>query len=1094
MKSVSIFLFVYFYMVAAFAQVDARLFRYPDVSATQISFVYGGDIWLAPKTGGTATRITSSTGEESFPRFSPDGKTLAFTATYRGNADVYTIPVTGGMPTRLTWHAMTDRVIDWHPDGNQILMASQRETNVGSVNQFYLLNKKGGLPEKLPIPYGELGSFSPDGGSIAYVSRITENYPFKRYRGGLASDVVIFDLKKMTAENITKNTATDGKPAWYKNKIYYVSDIGKNMRRNIWVYDIASKNRSQITDFDKVDINHMSAGPDDLVFEAGGKLYLMNLSTNKYAEVKINVISDFASLMPRPENVANRMITADISPDAKRVVVEARGELFSIPAENGPVMNLTNNSGAFDQNPAWSPNGKWIAYWSDQSGEYEIWLQDQQTGTSKKLTNFGKGMGWQLFWSPDSKKLAFINYLQEIKVLTVSSGDIITIDKTDFLPYPALTGFRLSWSSDNNWIAYSKGIENLNSAIYIYDLTNKKLHQLTAGYYNDADPVFDPGGKYLFFQTDRRLQPLYSNIDATWIYPNTTQIAYASLDSTVKSLLVARNDEVKITADTVAAAKPVTTDKSSAPSPATTPAVKAISVKPDNFEARVQVLPVQSGNYGPMAAIEGKLLYQRFPNSGSNGEQPGLFIYDMEKREEKTVMSNVNSYAVSKDGKSVLVMQGNNLGIIKPAPDQKIEKPLRTSAMEMTLIPKEEWNQLFNDTWRRYRDFFYDPAMQQVDWNDVRKQYSALMENAITRWDVLNIQQEMIAELSAGHTYARTGDIELASNRGHGFLGIDWELANGAYRIKRIVRPAAWDNEVRSPFDVTGVNVKEGDYILSVNGKPVDASIDPYASFEGMAGRTVMLKVNNQPNLAGAREVLIETLTTGQERRLRHLEWIEGNRKKVETLSNGDLGYMYMPNTGGDGQTELMRQFYAQVDKKGFIIDERFNAGGQLGDRFIEMLNRTNLYNIAWRNAGVSRVPGKGNDGPKAMLINGWAGSGGDAFPWAFKTMNLGPIIGERTLGILVGPATGHDLIDGGGITVPDARLYGPDGKWFWEGEGVSPTIEVWDDPAQLAKGIDPQLIRAVEEVKKLVKEKPRKLAPKPAFEDRSAGGIKNKE
>jgi tricorn protease len=1093
MKFVLFLFLICFNMVPVSAQVDARLFRYPDVSATQISFVYGGDIWLAPKAGGNAIRITSSTGEESFPRFSPDGKTLAFTATYRGNADVYTMPVTGGMPLRLTWHAMTDRVIDWHPDGNQILMASQRENNVGSVNQLYLLNKKGGLPEKLPIPYGELGSFSPDGGSIAYVSRITENYPFKRYRGGLASDVVIFDLKKMTAENITKNTATDGKPVWHKNKIYYISDIDKNKRRNIWVYDITSKNKTQLTDFDKADINHMSSGPDDLVFEAGGKLYLLNLSTNKYAEIKISVVSDFATLMPRPENVSNRMITADISPDAKRVVVEARGELFSIPAENGPLLNLTNSSGAFDQNPAWSPNGKSIAYWSDQSGEYEIWLQDQQTGTSKKLTNFGKGMGWQLFWSPDSKKLAYINYLQEIQVLSVSTGDVITVDKTSLLNYSALRGFRLSWSSDNNWIAFSKQVENLNSAIYVFGLADKKLHQLTAGYYNDADPVFDPGGKYLFFQTDRRLQPLYSGLDATWIYPNTTQIAYASLDPSAKSLLVARNDEVKITADTTATPKPAAPDKAAA---SATPAssVKSITVKPDNFEARVQVLPVQAGNYGAMASLEGKLLYHRLPNSGSTGEQPGLFMYDIEKREEKRVMANVNGYAVSKDGKSILVMQGSSLGIIKPAPDQKMEKPLRTSSMEMTLNPKEEWNQLFNDTWRRYRDFFYDPAMQQVDWNVVKKQYSALMEDAITRWDVTNIQQEMIAELSAGHTYARTGDMEQGSNRGHGFLGIDWELANGAYRIKRIVKPAAWDNEVRSPFDVTGVNVKEGEYILAVNGKPVDAAIDPYASLEGMAGSTVMLKVNSQPNLTGARDVLIETLTTGQERRLRHLEWIEGNRKKVEALSNGDLGYMYMPNTGGDGQTELMRQFYAQVDKKGFIIDERFNAGGQLGDRFIEMLNRPNLYNIAWRNAGISRIPGKGNDGPKAMLINGWAGSGGDAFPWAFKTMNMGPIIGERTLGILVGPATGHNLIDGGSITVPDARLYGPDGKWFWEGEGVPPTIEVWDDPAQLAKGNDPQLIRAVEEVKKLVKEKPRKLAPKPAFEDRSAGGMKNKE
>jgi tricorn protease len=413
--------------------------------------------------------------------------------------------------------------------------------------------------------------------------------------------------------------------------------------------------------------------------------------------------------------------------------------------------------------------------------------------------------------------------------------------------------------------------------------------------------------------------------------------------------------------------------------------------------------------------------------------------------------------------------------------------------MEMTLDPKKEWDQIFQDTWRRYRDFFYDPAMQQVNWEQMRKQYGSLMEHAITRWDVTNIQAEMIAELAAGHTYARLGDVESASNRGHGFLGIDWELSNGAYRIKRIVRPASWDHEVRSPFDVTGVNVKEGDYILSVNGRPVDMDKEPYAAFDGLSGSSVLLKVNSQPSMAGARDVLVETLTAGQERRLRHLEWIEANRKTVDEQSKGTIGYMYMPNTGGDGQTELMRQFYAQVDKEGFIIDERFNAGGQLGDRFLEMLNRSNLYNIAWRNAGVSRIPGKGNDGPKAMLINGQAGSGGDAFPWGFKTMNMGPIIGERTLGILVGPATGHNLIDGGGITVPDARLYGPDGKWFAEGVGVTPTIEVWDDPAQLARGNDPQLIRAVEEVKKLIQQKPRKLAPKPAFENRTAEGLKDR-
>ena len=1072
----------------SFSQVDARLFRYPDVSATHISFVYGGDIWIASKAGGTANRLTSSTGEESFPRFSPDGKTLAFSATYDGNTDVYTMPVTGGVPVRLTWHAGPDRVVDWHPDGTRVLFASGRESGTPAYRQLYLVGTKGGLPEKLAVPYGELASYSPDGGSLAYVTKITENYPFKRIRSGLASDVYVYDLKKGTAENITKTDATEGKPVWVKNNIYYIGDNGSDTRRNIWKYDTDKKTHKQLTQFSSIDINHMSAGPDELVFEAGGRLNLLTLATNKYAEVKINVVADIATLMPRTVNVGSIISGFDLSSDAKRSVFEARGELFSIPAENGVIINLTNTSGAYERYPTWSPNNRWLAYWSDESGEWNIHLRDNTNNTAKKITSFNKGMGWNLFWSPDSKKIAYINDLQEIKVLTIANGELITLDKTTALPYNGLQGFVLNWSPNSKWVVYAKGVANTNNALYVYSVDQKKVYKATTGYYNDDNPVFDPTGKYIFFTTNRSFTPSYSNFDNTWIYPNSTQVAVTTLDAATPSLLFAKNDDVKI--DTSATAeKAAIADTSKKAKPVSVAATG--NPDPETLEGRMELLPVPAGNIGNLYAVEGKLMYQRNTNTGAEPGPPSLYVYDIDKREEKLLLAGATAYAVSRDGKNILARDARGFGIVKPAADQKMDKLLRTAEMEMVLQPKEEWKQLFNDTWRRYRDFFYDPGMHQVDWNNIRNSYSTLLNDAITRWDVLNIQQEMISELSAGHTYANGGDLEQGKNRPSGLLGIDWAVDNGAYKVKKIVRAGKWDHEVRSPFDRTGIAVKEGDYILSVNGRPLDVALDPYAMFEGLSGTAVALRVNSKPTLQGAREVVVKTMTSAEDARLRHLEWIEGNRKKVEELSGGQLGYMYMPNTGTLGQTELMRQFYAQIDKAGFVIDERFNAGGQLGDRFIEMLNRPVVYNIAWRNADVTRSPQKGNDAPKVMLINGWAGSGGDAFPWAFQQLNMGPIIGERTLGILVGPATGHRLIDGGGITVPDARLYGADGKWFAEGYGIKPDIQVWDDPAQLSKGTDPQLVRAVQEVMKLVKEKPRVIPGRPAFEDRSAKGMK---
>lgn len=1079
-----------------YGQISAKLMRYMDVSDTQITFVYGGDIWVMPKTGGTAIQVTHSPGEESWPRFSPDGKSIAYTASYNGNQDVYVISALGGVPTRITYQSHADRMVDWHPDGEHILFASARESGIRRIRQFYQVHKNGGFPEKLKVPYGELASYSPDGNHLAYITKITENYPFKRYRGGLASDIIIYDLKNNTAENITNNHANDGKPAWAGDKIYFLSDQAENMRLNIWAYDTKTKTSSQITHIDDFDISFMSAGSLDIVFEAGGVLYLMDLSSHQYQPVTVNIVSDLSVEMPRSEDVSKRISNMTAAPEGKRVVFEARGELFNVPAKEGYTLNMTKSSGAYDHDPAWSPDGKHIAYWSDRSGEYEIYLQDSDGNLEpQKLTSRKKGFGYCLFWSPNSKKLAFIDETNDISILDVESGMVTVAGNTKWnVGHGGRFGYTIAWSPDSRWIAFTQRLDNANNAIFLYDVENRQSHQATSGFFEDSDPVFSIDGKYLFYLTNRSLSAAYSDMgDGTWVYPNSTQIASLSLMKNVSSLLHPKNDELKKEEKKEEKKdKNGEKDKKEKKAPEDSASVP-VEVDFDNLEARLVLLPPKAGNIGGLIPFEGKLVYLRFPNTGSGERAASLIYYDLEKREEETIISDVDDAVVTADGKFLLVKSKGKYGIIKPAPKQKIEKPIPTDGLVMDLVPREEWRQIFVDTWRRHRDFFYDPNMHQVDWAALRDRYGALIEDARTRWDVSNIQSNLAAELSAGHTYTFGGDAESVPRRETGYLGIDWELNNNLYRIKRIVTPAVWDTEVRSPFDQPGVDVKAGDYILSVNSVTLDPGKDPYASFEGLSGKTVSLAISRSGRKEDSKQHVIKCLTQGEEANLRYLEWIENNRKMVDELSDGQLGYVYMSNTAGRGQRELVRMYYGQLDKKGFIIDERFNGGGQLADRFLELLQRPVVYNLHWRHGKDHTQPIKTNTGPLGMLINGWAGSGGDGLPWAFQELKAGPIVGERTLGILVGPATGHRLIDGGGITVPGARLYDNDGHWFWEGEGVSPDFEVWDDPNILVQGRDPQMEKVVEEVLKLLKANPPKMTPAPPLEDRTAKGLKKK-
>jgi tricorn protease len=1085
MKKVFITCFVSFVVCLNLpAQIDAGLFRYPDVSQTQIVFTYANDLWIVAKEGGTAIKLSSPAGVESFPKFSPDGKTIAFTGNYDGNQDVYAMPASGGVPLRLTQHGLPDRVVDWTPDGKRILFASGREAGRERFNQFFTIAAIGGPAEKLPLAYAEFGSYSEDGKQMALTFRTQVFRNWKRYRGGWNADIHIFNLKDMSSENISATSeAADELPMWHKNSIYFLSDRGPEVRMNLWRYDLGKKTFEQLTKFKDYDAHFPSMGGDDIVFEAGGKLYLYNLSSQQLKEVKVTVITDKASLKPMSENTDRYIQHTSISADGNRVLIEARGEIFSVPAENGFLKNLTRSSGIAERYPAWSPDGTTLAYWSDQSGEYELWtMEPGKENSAKKLTNYGPGFRYYLFWSPDSKKLAFIDKAMRIKVYDLSNGQTYDVDKGLRMSHGNLENFSCNWSPDSRWLTYSRDIENYHTAIFIYDMQNKKLQQATSGYYGSFSPVFDADGKYLYLLTRQNFQPTYSSIDNTWIYPNSAQPAIISLKKSTPSLLSPKNDKVEIKKEET----PDTAKKKDvAAAPATKPKVTPVEIDFDGFEARLTILPVKAGNYANINSVKGKIIYQTFPNTGAGDGKSAIKFFDIEKREEKTILEDAGRYWLAADGKKLLVQRGNTWAVIKPEESQKFEKPLRTGEMTMIVNPVQEWKQLFMDTWRLERDYFYDAGMHGVDWNLVKERYLKMLDGAMSREEVNFVLGEMIGELNASHTYRSGGDEEQTKTDPVGYIGVNWEADGNFYKIKQIIKPAAWDAEVRSPLDMPGVDIKEGNYILAVNGIPLTTEQEPFAAFQGLANKPVEITYNSTASWTGAKTVVVQTMS--DEGRLRNLAWIESNRKRVEEASNGDVGYIYVPSTGVDGQNELIRQFNAQWDKKALVIDERFNSGGQIPDRFIEVLNRTPLAFWAIRDGEEWPWPPYAHFGPKVMLMNGWSGSGGDAFPDYFKKKNLGPLIGTRTWGGLIGISGVPTLIDGGSITSPTFRMYNPDGTWFKEGHGVDPDIEVPEDLTAMAKGTDPQLEKAITEVKDEIKKKGFTRPKAPKVESRKA-------
>jgi len=1086
--------------------VDARLMRDPAVSETQIAFVYAGDIWIVAKIGGTAQRLSSPGGEESAPRFSPDGRRIAFTGNYDGNSDIYVIDVLGGLLTRVTHHPAPDRMLAWYPDGAKILYASSMQSGSRRFNQLQSVSALGGLPEKLPLPFAEMAALADDAERVAFTFTRRQG-SWSRYRGGTAPDIWLFNLRTLESRNLTLNAATDDAPMWHGDGLYFLSDRGVSKRFNLWFYSLVDETIRQITHFEKVDVRSASIGPLDIVFEANGRLHVLNLDSQEHHIVEVDVVTDLSTLKPLVIGVGKLIEDVAVSPSGKRVVASARGELFSVPEEHGPIINLTQSSGVAERYPALSPDGKSLAYWTDRDGEYQLAVRPAAApGNERIVTSLGPGYRYHLSWSPDSERVAFIDEKQQIWICRLEDSNLMEVDQARSWLHGSLQvslqDFRPNWLSDSRWLTWSRLLDNGNAAVFVFDTTSGEKHQITAGFYSDHDPVFDPGGDYLFYLTEREMSAVYGSLDQEmWTYVNSTRIAALPLKPHTASPLSLRNDieeaseegaeddskesqesadqtdeetsEIEDTSEDGSNSKTDGQDEGDAddlPEP--------VEIEFEEMERRLVILPPRAGNYRGLSVTEKALFYLRNPNTGEHESKSDLLLFDFDERKEEKVLEDVNQFTLSSNLERILIRRQQQYVIVDAKKGQEFEKPLRTAKIEMRVDPRSEWQQMFSDSWRLYRDFFYDEALHGIDWTALRGQYSRLLQDAVTRWDVNHVIGGLISEVNASHVRLGGGDTEDSRSLNVGMLGVDWALDQDAYRIREIIRGASWDATTRSPVDQPGIEIAEGDYVLAVNYQTLVSTTDPWASFAGLANQTVSLSVNSSPTLDGAREVLVKTMSWSSEAGLRHLAWVEANRKRVEEGSNGKVGYIYMPNTSDAGQDNLMRQFKAQQDLPALIIDERFNAGGKLANRFLELLDRKPFAYLATRFGPDDRSPAVAHFGPQVMLINGWAGSGGDALPWYFKTAGRGPVIGVRTWGGLVGPAVGHRLIDGGSISVPPMRLYDPSGVWFTEGHGVDPDIEVPEDPSALARGTDTQLERAIQEALRLLDEPGRFLVP----------------
>jgi tricorn protease len=1066
---------------------DARLLRFPDINKNLIAFVYAGDIWSVNSSGGDAHRLTSHSGLELFPKISPDGKWIAFSGEYSGNRQIYVIPSIGGLPRQLTWYnsvgIMPPRggydhvVLDWTPDSKQILIRANR-TSFGDRNgKYFLVSLDGGFEKSLPIVNGGFGVLSPDASSIVFTPVDREFRNWKRYKGGRASDLWIYNLKDNTSEQITNFEGTDQLPTWSGKDIYFASD--RDLKLNIWKYSTVTRETKQITQHKEFDVMWPSGNGDHLVYENGGFIYNLNLQSGQTERLKVNINFDNPNLIPYYKNVADNIHSFSLSPTGKRALFDARGDIFTVPAENGITENLTESQGVREIYPAWSPDGKYISYYSDLTGEYELYLLENKKGAKPRQVTFNSS-AWKYepIWSPDNRYLLFSDRTLKLRMVEASTGKITDIDH-------ATTNELRSYnfSPDSRWITYPKEGSNQKSAIWVYEISTGKKQQVTNGTFSDDNPVFSLCGNYLFFASNRDYNLSFSDFEFDYNYNNATRLYAISLTQKSPKIFKDKNDIEPVKEEKISASPPGSAGdkkkKNNAPDSSSI-AKKEVKVEIDfdGINNRIAALPGEAGNYRIVGAADGGLIY-------INDRK--LMRFNLTNEENEEILDKVMTASLSSDGKMAIYRTGNDYGILKISPGQKSGAgKLNITGLEMKIDPQKEWNQIYVDAWRIFRDYFYVGNLHGINWPEIKQRYNVLLPSVSHRADLDYILNEIVSETNAGHTYVDWGDFEKVKRIDNGLLGaaLSTNEASGRYRISRIYKGENWDPARRSPLTEQGVDVKEGDYLISINGKDINTSVNPYFYLENSAGKPVEITVSTNPSSTGSRTSLIKPISSELE--LLYLNWVNERRKMVDSLSGGRIGYIHVPNTSTAGNRELFHGMYTYYDKEALIIDDRYNGGGFIPDRMADLLDRKTM--VYWHRNGLlpSKSPAIAHDGPKVMLINGYSASGGDAFPYFFKKMGLGKLIGTRTWGGLIGISGNANLVDGGSISVPQFGVFDRDEGWIIEGVGVYPDIEVVERPENLVKGTDSCIEKAIEVLLQELRDKPVKGLNIPAPPDRS--------